>query len=119
MHKLAILVLLALATGCSSTKQVGNIVYQKIAFPSVFGPYQAVIVTYPIGKTNLQQVLTKDANVGPGTAIAGAAIQAGGYVAGQAARRPNKNTTKVQTNVDSDTSVGSSNDIEIDNESNH
>lgn len=69
-------------TGCKNTRVVGNTVYQRLSWPSGFGSYQHLIVAYPLGQTNLQQVINSDSVPGPIPSMFGAAVKSAAFVWG-------------------------------------
>ncbi len=84
MKTLSVLLMLVLLTslGCKSTKVVGNTVYQSLSFPSGFGSYRNLIVTYPMGQTNLQQVISMDSVPGPVPSMFNAGVKSAAFVWG-------------------------------------
>ena len=116
MKNTALVLLIALlGVGCKSAKVVGDTVYHRVSWPSGFGSYQHIIVVYPMGKTNLQQVLTTDSVPGPVPSMFNASVSGAAYVIGAHQMRNvgrSKNKTSVNvSNTGSSSAEGGVGDV--------
>lgn len=77
-----LLTLAMLTCSCKNTKVVGNVVYQRISFPSSAGPWQSLIVAYPVGQTNLQKIVKSDSVAGPIPSVFNSSIKSAAFIGG-------------------------------------